>query len=97
LYESGSILFQPDIPEADRSRTVLFDLQGDSPPRLRRRLVVIDQDRHDMAVDDVGELVAVGDDVDLVPLAERLFNFMSGSRSPSVPVERGRLPFSVRP
>jgi hypothetical protein len=48
LYESGSILFQPDIPEADRSRTVLFDLQGDS---------------HDMAVDDVGELVAVGDDV----------------------------------
>jgi hypothetical protein len=96
LYESGSILFQPDIPEADRSRTVLFDLQGDSPPRLQRRLVVIDQDRHDMAVDDVGELVAVGDDVTWFH-SPRLINFMSASRSPSVPVERGRLPFSVRP
>ena len=65
----GALLLQPDVAERDLARAVLLDLQGDHARRLAARRVVVDEDHHELTIDDVGERVAVGDDVEPVPLA----------------------------
>src|SRR5689334_4978284 len=70
LRITSASLFEPHVPETDLPCAVLLDLQRDQPLCLECGPVVIDQNGHDVAIDDVCELIAACDDVNLIPLTE---------------------------
>ena len=58
-----------------------FDFKCDHALGLAEFWVGVDEDGHDVSVDDVGEHVAIGDDLELVPLAgfDEGFHLVGGS------------------
>src|SRR3954453_11284913 len=61
---------QPDVPEPDAAGAVLFDLQPDRSCAPEERRILVDENRHHPAIDDVSDLVAARDDVQLVPVVD---------------------------
>src|SRR5262245_33359521 len=66
--ESTSKLSNRDISEGNLADAV--HLETEQALRLEHGRVVVDKHGHQLSVDDVGELVAASDDVDLGPLLD---------------------------
>src|SRR3984885_2237006 len=61
-------LLQPNIPVRDLHVTAAFNLKGEQPFRLVKLRIVINQNRHHMAVNNMNECMPVSDNLELVPL-----------------------------
>ena len=66
-------VFYPDIPILDLHRWPDMDLHADQAICWPVRRVVVDDNAHQVAVEDVGEGVAADHDVDRVPVVGDLF------------------------
>src|SRR5437870_1621849 len=58
---------QPDISDIDAAKAELLDRNADQTLGSEIRGIIVDQNRHDMAVDDVRDLMSTRDDVELIP------------------------------
>src|SRR5262249_19036280 len=66
--QGGLQPFQVDVAKADRPRALDLKSDHSAPPEPRR--IIVDEDRHHVAVQDVHQRVAARDEVDLVPVVD---------------------------
>src|SRR5215813_2429123 len=59
-------VLQPEISERNLTRT--FDLKTDHALRNRHRRIIINENRHDVSINDVNHFIAAGNDVHLIPI-----------------------------